>query len=1007
VRAVDVECFAGGFTLGAAQAGFEVVAKRELPGGFGVPSVEVNRALINPALDIQVSSGPDWMVPDDIDLVFGNPPCSAFSGVSDKNFAGADNSINQCMFELIDFAARCNGGEGPPVIIYESVQNAFTRGRDLLRELFDRLRAATGSPYQLHHVLHNAYALGGCAERRRYFFVASRIPIGYASPGLAPSELPTLWSAIADLYDIPGLELGPQPYGDKWGAAPSAWAKPLQSQTGQVDGHISMPPQYQRQSQALLDLGPEVWREGESLTKALGRYVETHGRFPTMETEADEKFAAHYGPEGRNFNFGGAWQPERWRHDNPARVITGGSSARSIHPFAPRPFTLREQYRIQGFPDDWRLEPAVGMASLGAAMLWPGKGIPVSSGRWVASMAMNALQGSPVDDGKLEQVGENEYVWNGTNDHKPKKKPAAKRRAPAAARDATTREKKTMTTETDPILELVQAAFAAGQPAMVQLTGDKAQDKRRRELLYTAAYKLGGKVKVRTNRADQTATGIYYLEGQEPPTLTLAPAMIDVAAAFVTSGAGVIPHESGRLSERPPAEQTLPAEPAYGEGSRHTGADGTAYELHYRDGDWHWDPLPAAEPGVLSFPDQETDGVADVPVMEQLEVPLTEAEAEAAEFTAPLAVAEAASESVHDLEPPVGFIEEAVAQHALDGDDDALAAALDASTAAERQFDLQPKTSAREVKDRRFDLTQLRAGSHGYYVHRDYASHYFRWGWATRMCGPQTRLLEVGCGQDLPLTRVFIYHNGIPAEMVSVDLNKIKDHVQPKWFTLYDETNFLDAQPAIIETHGRFDVVSCFEVIEHMPREDGITLLERLRDSVTDDGFILLSTPVFNGKAAANHIHEWYVEELRVQIETADLEVVERYGTFASYHDVKRGLTEHFASLAVAGDLAPEAAQACLNFYERLREFYSDDVLANFMAPNLPDHSRNNVWKLRRAAPVGQQLAYTRTGANKWEWRCPSCGFNFERTSQESLEGFAPNHLTHCDGPGAPVVQQS
>lgn len=75
-RAVDVMSFAGGFTLGMAQAGFELVGKRELPGGFGVPSCEANRHLLGNNWSAQVGPADTWEVMPETAVVFGNPPCS-------------------------------------------------------------------------------------------------------------------------------------------------------------------------------------------------------------------------------------------------------------------------------------------------------------------------------------------------------------------------------------------------------------------------------------------------------------------------------------------------------------------------------------------------------------------------------------------------------------------------------------------------------------------------------------------------------------------------------------------------------------------------------------------------------------------------------------------------------------------------------------------------------------------------------------------------------------------
>jgi hypothetical protein len=74
-RAIDCMGFAGGFTLGVVQAGFELVAKREMRGGFGVPNCEANRHLLGTNWQAQACDPADWEVMP-AELVFGNPPCS-------------------------------------------------------------------------------------------------------------------------------------------------------------------------------------------------------------------------------------------------------------------------------------------------------------------------------------------------------------------------------------------------------------------------------------------------------------------------------------------------------------------------------------------------------------------------------------------------------------------------------------------------------------------------------------------------------------------------------------------------------------------------------------------------------------------------------------------------------------------------------------------------------------------------------------------------------------------
>jgi SAM-dependent methyltransferase len=240
----------------------------------------------------------------------------------------------------------------------------------------------------------------------------------------------------------------------------------------------------------------------------------------------------------------------------------------------------------------------------------------------------------------------------------------------------------------------------------------------------------------------------------------------------------------------------------------------------------------------------------------------------------------------------------------------------------------QPIRRGAAREERRFDQTQLRATKYGERVHRDYAAHFFKWGFATRHIGPEDRVLEVGCGSELPLVNVLRMGGRYnPASYVGADLNKVSVY-RPEWATIHDHFNFVDRYLELA-TEDAYTVGVCIEAIEHMNAEDGLKLLEGFRTLLTDDGKLILSTPVFNGRAAKNHIHEYTIPELQAAIEHTGWQVEARYGTFASYRDIVKVAT-------------PEHRQVL----DGIRQLYSEEVTACFLAPLYPDHSRNNVWVL-------------------------------------------------------------
>jgi SAM-dependent methyltransferase len=263
----------------------------------------------------------------------------------------------------------------------------------------------------------------------------------------------------------------------------------------------------------------------------------------------------------------------------------------------------------------------------------------------------------------------------------------------------------------------------------------------------------------------------------------------------------------------------------------------------------------------------------------------------------------------------------------------------------------QPTRSKRVTPERRFDRTQLRLSGHGRTVHRDYASHVLRWnfvvnqlnyiedlftkyGWVHRHVKQGLSILDIGCGQDQPLLYILGARiQTVPEVYVGVDLNPIKNKSRVRWADVLDQFDFVNNWKKLEDDYTPFDVAVCFEVIEHMSVEDGDRLLAGIFGLLRPGGVAYLSTPVFDGLAAANHIHEYTIPELRQHIEGAGFRVLERYGTFASKPAIKA---------AMGGK--PEQVE----LYNRLEKWFGGEVMSVLLAPLYPDHSRNNLWVIQK-----------------------------------------------------------
>jgi SAM-dependent methyltransferase len=265
--------------------------------------------------------------------------------------------------------------------------------------------------------------------------------------------------------------------------------------------------------------------------------------------------------------------------------------------------------------------------------------------------------------------------------------------------------------------------------------------------------------------------------------------------------------------------------------------------------------------------------------------------------------------------------------------------------------DRQPTRSKRVREDRRFDRTQLRISGHGRTVHRDYWAHVLRWpfvvnqlnyteelalkyGWVHREIKQGMSILDIGCGQDQPLLYVLGARiQTVPEVYVGVDLNPIRNKSRVKWADIHDQFDFVNNWKRLDDLYTPFDVCVCFEVIEHMSPEDGAKMLVGIRSLLKPGGLLYLSTPVFNGLAAANHIHEYRADELNNAIVAAGFDVKQRYGTFASKPDIK-----------------PKLSTAEVDVYNRLEKWFGGEILSCIFAPLYPDASRNILWVCQKPA---------------------------------------------------------
>jgi len=352
INGVACQDYIGHFSIAAQQCGVNIIGKVEREDAFGIPPWRANAEWLAPNLRfIRASNSLEWPLENvNAQVVYGNPPCSAFSQLMQdpKNFdrgtAGIGGRQNQCMFDLVEYGGRLFAD----VVAFESVRNAGIQGRRLMYTLHDRLEAITKFNYHLTLVFLNALSVGGYQNRARFFWVASKHgPVSFPTPD----------------------------YGVRW--------------LSETIGH-------------LVDQTSDDWRSPYSRAQTpRARRLEALAAFHWPEgMMSDQAFIAAkklgYSEDiGRSDAIRSAYTARRWRWNEPGRVITGGFMDECVHPIAPRMFTHVEAATLMGMPPHYDLTEIAVAKSKGRP--WHGKSTPVQSARYIMTGITNHLEGKGIE----------------------------------------------------------------------------------------------------------------------------------------------------------------------------------------------------------------------------------------------------------------------------------------------------------------------------------------------------------------------------------------------------------------------------------------------------------------------------------------------------------------------------------------------------------------------------------------------------------------------------------
>lgn len=286
-------------------------------------------------------------------------------------------------------------------------------------------------------------------------------------------------------------------------------------------------------------------------------------------------------------------------------------------------------------------------------------------------------------------------------------------------------------------------------------------------------------------------------------------------------------------------------------------------------------------------------------------------------------------------------------------------------------------------------------------VHRDYIAHCFRWSHVVKFLNQghryeQAIVLDVGCGKELPLAKTLYVNKMTPKYYTGVDANKfdVPAMLMGKKIpiSIWSETDFCALEPEDVwfSTTEPPNIVTCFEVLEHVTPEHCRRMLLHFQKLTSQDCHYFISTPCWNGSAAENHINEMTFGALGSLIEDVGYKVEGVYGTFASIADYQGELS---AVTVYNKNTGKEMSRTDIrDVFAALRNYYDTNVLSTIFAPLFPAQARNCLWHLtRRNVALPNEPMFTKLEMQPTPWS--------EHPNWIELSGHKHAHGAACSDP--------
>ena len=334
LKVIDLFAGVGGLSYGFAHDNkFEIIAANEiLPQmaksyEFNHKGVKVycrdvkNFSFKDLHLDLGVKKG-------EIDIVVGGPPCQAYSTVGKRLIDDPRGGLFQEYFRILKEVK-------PKFFLFENVKGLLSMSNGELLPTIIELFSSLG--YDVQFQVLNAADFGTPQIRERVIITGTLLSDRYEYP------TQTHFNGFENSFQLLNSKLIPYvTLGDALSDLP------LMIDRKSKTKYVSEP---QNQYQIKMRAGSNGTIEEHTIPNNSEHLIRLMKLLPEGGTPKD--LPIEFRPES---GFGNSYSRLWW--DRPSTTITRNlgtpSSARCIHPIAPRPLTTREGARLQGFPDSYK-----------------------------------------------------------------------------------------------------------------------------------------------------------------------------------------------------------------------------------------------------------------------------------------------------------------------------------------------------------------------------------------------------------------------------------------------------------------------------------------------------------------------------------------------------------------------------------------------------------------------------------------------------------------------------